>query len=169
MLPRPKVLWIEDSARYELSELTGPVYASRKYVLNLAEDATTATYHLQNSQFDVLIVDMRIPPGDNPVWQKIYQKGGKDKDTAKLGLKLLRWLLDGKNGDLDSLGRPPDWINPESVAVFTVEGENGLQETLHELDVRLYEQKRATRRDTALLDLIDRVIGDKNGKQQARA
>jgi len=164
MLPRPKVLWIEDSARYELSELTGPVYASRKYVLNLAEDATSATYHLQNTQFDVLIVDMRIPPGDNPIWQKIYQKGGKDKDTAQLGLKLLRWLLDGKNGDLDSLGVPPQWVNAHSVAVFTVEGHDGLRQTLSELDVTFYEQKRATRRDTALLDLIDRVMTDKNGK-----
>jgi hypothetical protein len=152
------VLWIEDSARYELSELTGPVYASRKYVLNLAEDATTATYHLLNAEFDVLIVDMRIPPGDNQIWQKIYQKGGKDKDTAQLGLKLLRWLLDGKDGELDSLGRPPGWIDAKNVAVFTVEGRDQLQATLNELDVTNYEQKRATRRDTALLDLIDRVM-----------
>ncbi len=164
MVARTKVLWIEDSARYELSELTGPVYASRKYVLNLAEDATTATYHLLNSEFDVLIVDMRIPPGDNPVWQKIYQKGGKDKDTAQLGLKLLRWLLDGKNGELDSLGKPPGWVNAKSVAVFTVEGKDQIKTTLDELEVTNYVQKRATRRDTALLDLIESVMVDKYGK-----
>jgi hypothetical protein len=164
MVARTKVLWIEDSARYELSELTGPVYASRKYVLNLAEDATTATYHLLNSQFDVLIVDMRIPPGDNPVWQKIYQKGGKDKDTAQLGLKLLRWLLDGKNGELDSLGKPPDWVSAKSVAVFTVEGQDQIRSTLDELEVTNYVQKRATRRDTALLDLIESVMVDKYAK-----
>ena len=164
MVARTKVLWIEDSARYELSELTGPVYASRKYVLNLAEDATTATYHLLNSEFDVLIVDMRIPPGDNPVWQKIYQKGGKEKDTAQLGLKLLRWLLDGKNGELDSLGNPPGWVNAKSVAVFTVEGKDQIKTTLDELEVTNYVQKRATRRDTALLDLIESVMVDKYAK-----
>ncbi len=159
MQSRIRVLWIEDSARYELSELTGPVYASRKYVLNLAEDATTAMYHLQNAQFDVLIVDMRIPPGDNQVWQKIYEKGGKDKDTAQLGLKLLRWLLAGESdNDLDMLGKPPEWVSACTVGVFTVEGREQLRRTLEELKVTSYEQKRATRRDTALLDLIERVI-----------
>jgi len=112
-----------------------------------------------------LILDMRIPPGDNLVWQKIYQKGGKDKDTAQLGLKLLRWLLDGKNdADLSMLGTPPNWVTPKTVAVYTVEGRDGLEKTLKDLDVSFYEQKRATRRDTALLDLINRVV-DKNTKQ----
>lgn len=159
MLSRLRVLWIEDSARYELSELAGPVFQSRKYVLNLAEDATTATHHLMTNQFDVLIVDMRIPPGDNPTWQRIYQKTGKDKDKAHLGLHILRWLLDGRdNADLSSLGQPPTWVTPKRIAVFTVESKDQIHQELEKLEIENYEQKRATRPDTALLDLIERVL-----------
>lgn len=157
MEAQKRVLWIEDSARYELSELAGPVYASHKYFLDLAEDATAATHCLLNFKFDILIVDMRIPPGDDPEWKSIYQKQGRNKEVAHLGLHLLHWLLNPNDGYPRGFGDPPDWVKPEIVAVFTVEGREALNGMLKDLDLT-YEQKRANRKDTALLDLIDKVV-----------
>jgi hypothetical protein len=163
MESQKRVLWIEDSARYELSELAGPVYASHKYWLHIAENATAATQYMRNNEYDVLIVDMRLPPGGDPVWQDIYRKEGKNKDLTHLGAHLLQWLLNGKSNGVEGLGEPPTWVTADRVAVFTVEGRDQLDHILDKMNLT-YEQKRATRRDTILLDLIDRVVkNSKNG------
>ena len=159
MTNRPRVLWIEDSARYELSELAGPVYFSRKYTLTLAEDASSAVYQVTNIIFDVLIVDMRIPPGSHPTWEDLYKKDGKVKGNPKLGLHLLEWLLlpPEKNPYLKFFGLPPIWIKSTQIAVFTVENWDQIAGELDYLGIKTYQQKTATRRDTALLDLIEKT------------
>jgi len=60
---KTKVLWVEDSARLELRNLTGPIYISGEYDMNLAEDATTAVRYLLTKEYDAVILDMRLPPG----------------------------------------------------------------------------------------------------------
>jgi hypothetical protein len=144
MTNRPRVLWIEDSARYELSELAGPVYFSRKYTLTLAEDAASAIYQVMNTSFDVLIVDMRIPPGNHPAWESLYKKDGKVKGTPKLGLHLLEWLLlpADQNPYLSVFGPPPEWVKPALIAVFTVENLDQIAATLEILGIKTYKKKR---------------------------
>lgn len=162
---RPEILWIEDSARYELSELAGPVYHSRKYVLNLAEDATSAVYHLSNKAYDGLIVDIRIPPGDHPTWTRLYQENNRNKDKARLGLHLLEWMLgsNGATGDYPNLGKPPGWVNPAKIAVFTVESYLSIKNSLETLKIdHHYLLKTSARRDTILLDLIDALMDNWN-------
>jgi hypothetical protein len=41
------VLWVEDSAKFELASVLGLFYASSRFDLTLAEDASTATGFLQ--------------------------------------------------------------------------------------------------------------------------
>ncbi len=95
---KPRVLWIEDSARLELTNLTGPIYFAGKYDFNMAEDVTTAVTLLLSEEFDVIIVDIRLPPGIDPQWSKLYKRMGADKIQAQLGLKLLYWLLSQESG-----------------------------------------------------------------------
>ena len=153
---RPRVLWVEDSARLELSNLAGPVYFSGEVDFNLAEDATSAARLLLSEDFDVLIVDVRLPPGSDPIWSKHYRAAGADKVNAQLGLKLLYWLL-GRNTTLYS-APPPTHITPEKVSVFTVENRYEIQHDLEELGVELYFQKVADLPDTILLEIIERVL-----------
>lgn len=152
---KPKVLWIEDSARLELRNLTGPVYFSGKYDFSLAEDVTQAINFLNSKQFEVLIVDLRLPPGLNQCWQKLYKKSNLDKVKAQLGMKLLYWLL---GHDVGCEQIPPSWVKPENLAVFSVESRNEIASHLAELKIERFKQKEAGLPDTALLDLIEDVL-----------
>ncbi len=167
MPTKPKVLWIEDSARLELANLVAPVYFDGSYDFNLAEDVTKAMRLLQTKEFDALIVDIRLPPGADPTWRALYQKAGSDKVEAQLGLKFLSWLL-GANGILLSVA-PPKWVRVERIAVFTVESWNEVSRDLNRMGIKIFEQKRAGHPDTVLLQLIRRLLQTANGNGAAGA
>lgn len=156
MTTKPRVLWIEDSARFELKNLVGPLFFSGKYDFNLAEDVTTAMHLLRAKEYDALIVDIRLPPGIDTNWQKHYRQSGADKLHAQLGLKLLRWLL-AKEPDIHP-DQPPAWIAPHKVAVFTVESPQEISSHLKELEIQIYQQKTTGLPDTILLELIDKLL-----------
>jgi DNA-binding NtrC family response regulator len=69
-----KVLWVEDSARLDLPHLAAPIYMDGNYDLVVAETVSDGIAHIQNENFDAIIVDIRIPPGDDPRWIKQYHK-----------------------------------------------------------------------------------------------
>jgi CheY-like chemotaxis protein len=153
---KPRVLWIEDSARLELRNLVGPLFFSSKYDFNLAEDVTSAMRFLRDKEYDAVIVDIRLPPGIDPQWSQWYRQTGFDKVHAQLGLKLLRWLL--AKDDTIHPDAPPAWIDAHRVAVFTVESKQEIQNHLDELGIQIFQQKSAGLRDTTLLELIDQIL-----------
>jgi hypothetical protein len=124
--------------------------------LVLAEDVTTATEYLLDERFDAMIVDVRLPPGDNEHWKKLYREAGRDKVHAELGLQLLRWLL----GETPSNGLPraPDWVEAKRVGVFSVERKLEILDTLETLGISVVQQKRADLPDTILRDLIEQLL-----------
>jgi CheY-like chemotaxis protein len=139
-----------------LASFTGPIYASRKYELTLAEDATTAVRYLQTVKFDAIIMDIRIPPGKDHYWRHLYEHAGSDKTIAQLGMELLGWLLDPnhpKNGLL-----PPAPVKPVQIGVFSVEGELEIGQQLRKFGITVFIEKRPGLRDTVLLELIDKVL-----------
>ena len=148
-----KVLWVEDSARLELRNLLGPIYMSGEYDLSLAEDATDAMRRLQTAVYDAVILDMRIPPGADEHWIKIYREREDDKATARLGLELANWMLDGNAFPY----QPPSWIKPYHVGVFTVENDPVLHARLDALKIEVFEHKTAGIADTILIKIIERI------------
>ncbi len=161
---KPRILWVEDSARFELANLLGPIYACNKYELMLAEDATAAQRYLDSVSFDAVIMDIRIPPGRDRQWAKKYERAGSDKASAQLGLAILFWLFQGN-------GKPrPDWVRPEKFAVFSVEEKYEIGPSLRELGIFVFEEKRPGLRDTVLLELIEKVLrnGHGNGHIQGK-
>lgn len=152
-----KVLWIEDDARFGLAQLAGPVYVHGGYDLMVASDISTAVARLERGRFDAVIADIRLPPGDNPAWQKLYQEAGGDKVHARLGLYLLYSLLGHPEAQVP-LDRRPTWLTPDMIAVFTVESRPEIGKTLEQLKIGVYEQKRADLPDTILLDIIEKVL-----------
>jgi hypothetical protein len=151
---KTKVLWVEDSARLELRNLTGPIYISGEYDMNLAEDATTAVRYLLTKQYDAVILDMRLPPGIDDYWVSLYQERGEDKADARLGLELAIWLFNGKS--YVSVP-PPSWIKPYHVGVFTVENDSALHSNLEYLNISVFEHKVAGLTDTVLVEIINRI------------
>ncbi|MBI5301701.1 MAG: hypothetical protein HY868_06170 [Chloroflexi bacterium] len=165
MNKRPSVLWIEDSARFELRNLVGPLFFSGKYDFSLAEDVTSALYQLRVKEYDSVIVDIRLPPGIDPEWRKHYQQTGFDKVHAQLGLKLLYWML-SKDASIHP-DAPPEWIKPCRVGVFTVESRGEIQQHLDTLGIKIFRQKSAGLRDTTLLELIDEILAQAQAENPA--
>jgi CheY-like chemotaxis protein len=160
MAKRIKILWIEDSARYELAELVGPVYASRQYFMTLAEDASKAVELLLTNEFDAVILDIRLPPGNHKTWSALYQQAGNDKIRAGLGLHLLRWMFDPQRGyspSLNELPPPPGWLAAERVAVFTAEHPAAVENALGQVKIKKIQTKTSIAKDTVLLDLLQGI------------
>jgi len=101
-----RVLWIEDSANFELAELLGPVYYDGGYILDIAESASEATELLSlppespnTALYDAIIVDVRLPPGHHALWQKLYKQTVRGTVETQLGLAV---VLDvGENSDIN--------------------------------------------------------------------
>lgn len=160
MLPsRIQVLWIEDEALYQLNELLGPVlYRHRQYHLDLAVNASEAQQKLceSNNNYDVIIVDMRIPPGEAPTWKDIYRKQGNDKNKARLGAYLIEWMLDQSNGWGQDLPRPQNKIPATQIAIFSAEEPKAIQNLL-DYGIQVYQPKDSNYPDNILLEIIQRV------------
>jgi hypothetical protein len=162
-MTKSSVLWVEDSARFELRNLVGPLFFKGNYDFNLAEDVTSAMYFLRVKEYAAIVVDIRLPPGIDPEWRKHYRQSGYDKVHSQLGLKLLYWLL-GKDQSIHP-EPPPAWIKPHNVGIFTVESKQEIQKNLDELGISVFKQKSAGLADTVLLELIDELLA--NSKLQA--
>jgi hypothetical protein len=152
-LMKTRVLWVEDSARLELRNLTAPIYISGKYDLNLAEDATSAVRYLQTKEYDAVILDMRLPPGMDEHWIKIYRERDEDKAYARLGMELANWMFNGHTFPYS----PPKWIKPQHVGIFTVENDSNLHVRLRALKVEVFQHKAAGMPDTILIDIIRQI------------
>ncbi len=155
---RKRILWVEDSARFDLAKIVGPIYRARRFHLSLAEDATSAVRMLSSNTFDVVVMDIRIPPGEDEFWIKRYQDNGSDASQAKLGLLVLRWLFDKSWEYRADLPQTPPWVNTVQFAVFSVERENEIGEDLKKLGIATYQEKVPGSGSDVLLKLIDRVL-----------
>jgi hypothetical protein len=156
-----KVLWIEDGARFDLPQLAGPVYVDGSYDLVVAEDASAGISHLLRNEFQVIIVDIRLPPGDDPDWIKLNSAAGYDKVQARLGLELLYSIL-GRPEARVKLKDRPTWITADRLGVFTVESLPEVEEDLRKLNILVFQQKRADLPDTILLEIIEKVLQQQN-------
>jgi CheY-like chemotaxis protein len=154
-----KVLWIEDNADNDLYHLTSPVYIDGSFQLDIATNASEAFYYLNKRGYDVIIVDIRIPPGKDPQWQSRHDRLMRNKHTNsnRLGLELLRSIFD-ENEEQPSLQIDQN-MKPERYGVFTVERHEELESDLLRLnlDTLKYRRKNAMMPHTALLDFIKEV------------
>ena len=154
-----KVLWIEDNADNDLYHLTSPVYIDGRFQLDIATNASEAYYYLNKRGYDVIIVDIRIPPGKDPLWQKKHNRLMKNKhaNSNRLGLELLRSIFD-ENEKQPSLEIDQN-MRQERYGVFTVERQEELASDLLQLklDRLKYRRKNAMMPHTALLDFITEV------------
>ena len=149
------VLWIEDGAEFELASLAAPVFVDGQYDLYVASNITAGLGQLSKREYRVVIVDIRLPPGEDLQWTTLYKKAGQQKSAAALGLKLLKSVL-GADAEV-KLKTIPAWLTPDRIGVFTVERFGDLKESLDALDIRFFRQKTADMPPTALLDLIKQI------------
>jgi hypothetical protein len=100
-------------------------------------------------------VDIRLPPGADPYWQKLYRDALAGDVKKQLGVRLLEWLF-SRDGDCPY--RPPEWVRAHHIGVFTVESHQDIQTILDELKISIYKRKSAGMPDTILKDLIEEIL-----------
>jgi DNA-binding NarL/FixJ family response regulator len=160
------VLWVEDGAFVEIPNFAGPVTITRKYDLRVAKDVSDAVRQMQLTEFDAVIVDIRLPPGSDPEWENHYKSLIKSKIPDRLGIQLLFSLLK-PDASAVKLNNIPSWISPGKFGVFTVEGEKEVMPDLSKLGVLFYRQKKVGISRKTLLDLIEAIIeGSKQNPTQ---
>ena len=187
---RKRMLWIEDSARFELVEQIAPVYYSREYIFHLAENVVDGINHLRSAKrkgkpYDVVIFDIRLPPGEDKVWQDLYKRTIHSQVESQLGLILLYWLFEGDlTGNLANFKRPgnpdagknieerlaelrdngarPPHVDKKTAAVYTVERPGLICPLLNYLGIKVYAQKSIDTPDDILLLLARAVFGETN-------
>jgi DNA-binding NarL/FixJ family response regulator len=163
MTQKCRVLWVEDGARYDLVNIAAPVYMDEKYDLVIAEDASSGIADLLKDVSDVIIVDIRIPPGIEKDWIKLHQDSGSDKVSARLGLDFLYTILGHPDAKIKLGDKRPAWITPTKIGVLTVESELELVEHLKQLQINVYYHKRVEMPEEILLKLIENVFLQNKG------
>lgn len=156
---KPRVLWVEDNALTDLHHMVAPIYADGQYDLIIAVDVSDGIRKMAQHEFDVVIIDIRLPPGSEKPWKDLYVKRGQSKRTAKLGWCLLYSLLSPRTAWI-KLDRIPSWITAGRFWIFTVEPREEIDEifgvtTIPEAN---YEQKKTGISETFLLDLLGRIL-----------
>lgn len=157
-MSKKRVLWIEDGALTDLPQLVGPVYVDGNIALTVALDASDGFRKLRTEEYHAVIVDIRLPPGNDDVWIRLFEAVKQDKTQARLGLVLLDACLGTPVPELRTEPRPEWWSESGRFAVFSVEHQRELASDLRRLNLTLYRQKSARESRLVLLELIRSIL-----------
>jgi hypothetical protein len=162
------VLWIDDQATISGSKFFGPIAMTGKIQLVPVLNASEALNLILTKQYDAIIVDVRIPPGDHQGFHEYHIKKGCANQESRLGIQLLYMVFNPTDNPLDiepnmQLEHYPDWLKPEMVGLFTCETDNILKSDIEKLRIKHYRFKSATSGKTLLLELIEEIL--KNNKK----
>ncbi|HET7461876.1 MAG TPA: hypothetical protein VFJ82_11540 [Longimicrobium sp.] len=156
-----RALWVEDGALEDLPELVGPVYMSGRYDLSIAVNVTDAMRLIATREFDAIVVDIRLPPGEDPAWIRLFSGKGNSSAGARLGIAFLQTCL-GRVTKEVYVPKHQSWLDASRVGVMSVESESELAEVLTELQIRHFVQKGAAPSRSVLLDLLDAITMSKS-------
>jgi hypothetical protein len=154
---RKFILWIDDGAADEVKELVLPIYNSRKYDLTIALTITDAIREMQARSFDVVIVDIRMEPGDLEPWNTLHTKAGNNKSSARLGLKLLHSLFRKGHDDIP-LPLLKQEIALNRFGVLSIENSIEIEKEFPEIKQMIYMQKSITHTKYILFDIIEMIL-----------
>jgi len=104
-----KLLWIDDNLDHDLTEKRITLVMEEDIDSHFARDATEAYYRLRKDKFDVVIVDLQLPPGPDDMWN-----GHREKGFQKFGAALLELVRKPDNEHFGHLSRT-------QFGVFTIE------------------------------------------------
>jgi hypothetical protein len=162
MTPTIKVLWIEDAARFGLAYLTAPIYLEGGFELTVAENASDAQRKICEAKYDIMVVDIRLPPGSDYEWIKVYEDATIKGLAPNLGLKILTSIFKPAEAEVP-FDCNLDRLTPDKIGVFTIERSPELLICLKDIGIKIIERKTVTMPDTTLLNLIKRLCEGSSG------
>lgn len=160
---KARILWIEDNADIELPHLAIPVFMHHGYQLTISDNATNAVFQLENQNYDVVIFDIRLRPGNDEEFIERYKALIRNNQPPRLGLYILRKLL-GQNVDDDYSKSQDSLLDAKRIGIMSVDSWSDMQKKLESMGISevVYTQKRAFMPRTALLDLVEKVLNYAN-------
>ncbi len=157
-----KVLWVEDGAFSDLTALAGALYMTGDYNLVVAANASDGFRYLLEKEFDAVIMDIRLPPGNDPYFERIYNSSQGSRTSARLGIAVLKRALK------PSAENARAWIRPERFGVFTVENRIEVAGELDALGVKVYYQKTTRMPKDVLVEIVEEIMKASRQKRGAR-
>lgn len=152
-----KVLWVEDGAFSDLTVLTGALYMTGDYNLVIATNASDGFRYLMEKEFDVVIMDIRLPPGNDLYFQNLFNSNLRSRTSTRLGIAVLERALK------PSAENARAWISPERFGVFTVESREEIEEDLDGLGIKVYYQKTARMPQDVLVEIVEEIMRPTRG------
>lgn len=160
----PKILWLED----QIEDLRAYISIIHRfgYRLDHVASVSEAEEKLKNDNYDVVIFDIKVIPGDDPKWielDKIKQKENPYFDSS-LGFEFLFSLFAPQKARVKI--DPPIILNPHHVIVFSVVYDKvdeisslGIpaNQILHKSSGNIY----------TIANMIKKIIGEKILKQSS--
>jgi hypothetical protein len=156
MKQKSRVLWVEDEARGGLVQLSTPVFMAG-YDLVVADDASACEDLILETEFAAVVIDIRIPPGNDPRWIAVFNENRLDRYAARLGCDLAATILASPEAKVPLKGPKPAWLSPERVGVLTVERTRDVQD-LQSLGITVIREKQVDTPSTVLLDIVTELI-----------
>ena len=151
------ILWVEEAAQSDYANWIAPINMAGCYDIKIAEDTTQATECVQREPFDVILVDIRLPPGNDPRWINIYNASHSAKYTAQLGMAFIHSIL-GKKEPPVAISIPDGWVTAQKIGILSVESESMLKANMDLLDIHIFQQKSTRVSETVLLELVQRIL-----------
>ncbi len=117
-----QILWIEDEADTSLLEFRTKLEMNFDYNLEVVRTASDAILQLKENVFHAIVIDVRIPPGEEESWSKLYIDGKNGLQFEQLGIHLIHEILKH-----DSIVHK-DNQNAKKIGIFSIEQINDIQE-----------------------------------------
>lgn len=158
-----RVLWIEDNASSQFEYMATPVVLDGRFDLNVATSASEGIRRLHlHGPFEVVVVDVRLPAGEDLQWKEFAQLHGTDEDPC-LGLEILRQLF-LRDDNHKKFGPPVSWAKPKQFGVLTVENHWGrVQRCLKDCGIGVFRSKTADQGERVLIEIVEEILSAKKG------
>lgn len=159
---RFKILWIEDNAEADLFHLLAPVNVDGRFDVDIAVNATEGYTYLGKHIYDVVIVDTRIPPGDEKHWVDCAERIQRQEENPilRLGLEMLGAIFISPQALANGLsGIRSENTEIEKYCIFSIDPKAELiSEEKRGLEQIAYERKTATMPRNILVQIICKAL-----------
>jgi len=150
-----KVLWVEDTADQDLLFMMPPFYLEATVELDIAATATEGYNFLRRHKYDIIVIDIRIPPGRDEMFTKEFLDEHNFAYANKVGLNLLEAIKSAS----DILVENKDM---EKYGIFSIERKEEISDALEELGIKNYLKKTSKLQSDALLNFVKKIANVNN-------
>jgi CheY-like chemotaxis protein len=149
------ILWIEDAAYTDYASLLTWVLVDGRFAIDVASDASVALNKLATRRYEVVILDLHLPPGQDRFWADRYQRIAAEGRVPLLGLELLEEAL-SRAASEPALS----WLSPERICVLSIESPGWIQQRIREAGVSRYREKDLFLPEGVLVEIAADMLGE---------